>query len=333
MGGSKHQRKWWMSLSDAMKVIFCLHEIHRETGWKATPRILDELGLLSLINYLLITLDSYECWRVCFQPLLKSQWYRTLKCLSFNWAVPIVMSKWAACICMMIFHTKWWANEQQAEGWAPTSSRNSVLKPFGTHNDDLANQTGILEVRSETSWSWTFSKCMEVFHVTQPRPFLALRFSAGSGMLYFIENNDNAFAEKKKTTRSSGAAVSLGYCWWFRNPANQLIWLKKSHYLQGFYTSKRGVGLGISEASTGSPDITRWRWPSKTPHFQLFYQREDVGTLGRVTYQLFPGYSFILPYISHIYILGTWSYTWLGYSPKGTHLFPLILVMGLLVKK
>ena len=27
-----------------------------------------------------------------------------------------------------------------------------------------------------------------------------------------------------------------------------------------------------------------------------------MGTLGRVTYQLFPGYSFILPYISHIYI-------------------------------
>ena len=121
MGGSKHQRKWWMSLSDAMKVIFCLHEIHRETGWKATPRILDELGLLSLINYLLITLDSYECWRVCFQPLLKSQWYRTLKCLSFNWAVPIVMSKWAACICMMIFHTKWWANEQQ--GWGLSTNQ------------------------------------------------------------------------------------------------------------------------------------------------------------------------------------------------------------------
>ena len=31
------------------------------------------------------------------------------------------------------------------------------------------------------------------------------------------------------------------------------------------------------------------------------FQREDVGTLGRVPYQLFPGYSFILPYISHIY--------------------------------
>ena len=29
-------------------------------------------------------------------------------------------------------------------------------------------------------------------------------------------------------------------------------------------------------------------------------QREDVGTLGRVPYQLFPGYSFILPYISQI---------------------------------
>ena len=31
------------------------------------------------------------------------------------------------------------------------------------------------------------------------------------------------------------------------------------------------------------------------------FQREDVGTLGREPYQLFPGYSFILPYISHIY--------------------------------
>ena len=31
--------------------------------------------------------------------------------------------------------------------------------------------------------------------------------------------------------------VFVSYCWWFRNPANQLFWAI-SHYLPGFYTSQ-----------------------------------------------------------------------------------------------
>ena len=46
-----------------------------------------------------------------------------------------------------------------------------------------------------------------------------------------------------------------------------------------------------------------------------FSQREDVGTLGRVPYQLFPGYSFILPYISHIYSVHGGIHGW-GTLPR-----------------
>ena len=56
------------------------------------------------------------------------------------------------------------------------------------------------------------------------------------------------------------------YCWWFRNPANQLRWVVFSPLFTGFCTSQVGC-LGISEASTvGAPCPSISDDPSGHPH-------------------------------------------------------------------
>ena len=87
-------------------------------------------------------------------------------------------------------------------------------------------------------------------------------------------------------------------------------------------------------------------WQSKWPHPALFQGPKHLRPIGELANELSTewfsveskgrcGYPWesTLPIVSWIflhiafykpYMLGTWWYTWLGYSPKGTHLFPLI---------
>ena len=53
------------------------------------------------------------------------------------------------------------------------------------------------------------------------------------------------------------------YCWWFRNPANQLRLVVYPVIDTGFYTSQL-VGLGISEPSTVLPPKTKHRYRRMT---------------------------------------------------------------------
>ena len=62
--------------------------------------------------------------------------------------------------------------------------------------------------------------------------------------------------------------VFVSYCWWFRNPANQLIWAI-SHYLQGFIDPRWLFGISSINSTGRTWAVTSFgllpgRWPTGT---------------------------------------------------------------------
>jgi len=57
--------------------------------------------------------------------------------------------------------------------------------------------------------------------------------------------------------------MSLLYCWWFRNPANQLIWTIY-HYLQGLIHLRWCRISSINTVASENVEQNRWNHPSMT---------------------------------------------------------------------